>query len=315
MAVDADTMVERRRLRRKLSFWRVIAFLVAAGAILAVAGFGAKDNFGAQIARVPITGVIGDDWRQREFLRKLGETDRVKAVILAINSPGGTTAGGEALYEAIRTLSEKKPVVATIGTVGASAAYLAAIAADRVIARETSITGSIGVLFQWANFVELAQKVGVDMRVVKSDPLKAEPSPFNEDTPEETPVLADLITDSHQWFLERVADRRGMTAAQARELGNGRIWSGRRAIDLNIIDAIGGEETARAWLVSERGVSEDAKIVEWTVDGALNELGISGRFAAFFRKLDGLQKLANKVGELVPVDGLMSVWEPQAIED
>ena len=191
MALDADTMVERRRLRRKLSFWRIFAFVIAVIAILAVAGIGAKDSFGEQIARVPITGVISDDWSQREFLRKLGETERVKAVILAINSPGGTTAGGEALYEAIRKLSGKKPVVATIGTVGASAAYLAAIAADRVIARETSITGSVGVLFQWANFKELADKVGVDMRVVKSDPLKAEPSPFNEDTPEETRVLAD----------------------------------------------------------------------------------------------------------------------------
>ncbi|MCB1482860.1 MAG: signal peptide peptidase SppA [Rhodobiaceae bacterium] len=315
MALDADTMVERRRLRRKLSFWRIFAFVIAVIAILAVAGIGAKDSFGEQIARVPITGVISDDWSQREFLRKLGETERVKAVILAINSPGGTTAGGEALYEAIRKLSGKKPVVATIGTVGASAAYLAAIAADRVIARETSITGSVGVLFQWANFKELADKVGVDMRVVKSDPLKAEPSPFNEDTPEETRVLADLIEDSHKWFLERLAERRDMTAAEARALGNGRIYSGRRALDLKIIDAIGGEETAKAWLVSEHGISEDAEIVEWTANSTFDEFGLSGRLSALLGQIDGLQKLVTRIAELASADGLVSVWKPQAIED
>ena len=315
MSLDADTIVERRRLRRKLSFWRVLAFIIAIAAILVVAGIGARDRFGEQIARVSISGLITDDWKQREFLRQLGETERVKAVILAINSPGGTTGGGEALYAAIRALSEKKPVVASIGTVGASAAYLAAIAADHVVARETAITGSIGVLFQWANVVKLADTLGVNMRTIKSDPLKAEPSPFDEDTPEERRVIEDMIADSHAWFVEKVAERRGLSVDEARRLADGRIYSGRRARELKIVDALGGEEAAKTWLVTERRISADAEIVEWTADDTLEELGLSGRLATAFAWIGKLDRIVARLGDLAPLEGMVRVWRPQAVED
>lgn len=315
MPVDADLLVDRRRLRRKLSFWRIVAFLVAVIAILAAAALGTRDRIGEQIARVSITGMITDDWKQREFLRRLGETNRVKAVILAIDSPGGTTTGGEALYQAIRDLARKKPVVASIGTVGASAAYLAAIACDRVIARETSITGSIGVLFQWANVAELAGKIGVDVRAIKSDPLKAEPSPFNEDTAREREIIADLIADTHEWFIDRLAERRGMSRDQARALGDGRIFSGRRAIDLGIVDELGGEDAAKAWLVAEHGISADARIVEWKSDAALDELGLGARLGAAIRGLKQAGTWLGEAAQRLQSGGLVSVWRPQAIED
>lgn len=315
MSLDADSIVERRRLRRKLSFWRIAAFLVAAVAILAVASYGARDRFGEQIARVPISGVITDDWAQREFLRKLGENDRVKAVILAINSPGGTTGGGEAMYEAVRALADKKPVVASIGTVGASAAYLTAIAADHVVARETSITGSIGVIFQWANLGELAKNVGVDMRAIKSDPLKAEPSPFNEDTPQERRVIEDMISDTHGWFVDKVAERRGMSAAQARALADGRVFSGTRAHDLDIVDALGGEDVAKAWLVAERGISADAQIKEWTADGPIDDFAFGARLSSVFGWLSGVERIVTRLANLVPEEGLVSLWRPQTIEE
>ncbi|MFN0265284.1 signal peptide peptidase SppA [Tepidamorphus sp. 3E244] len=316
MALDADTLVERRSLRRKLSFWRIAAFIIAVGAIVAIAGLSARDKIVGQIARVPVTGVITDSFKQREMLRKLGETDRVKAVILAIDSPGGTTSGGESLFNAIRDLAGKKPVVASIGTVGASAAYLVAIAADHVVARETSITGSIGVLYQWPNFKELGDKVGVDMRVIKSDPLKAEPSPFNEDTPAELRVIEQLIGDTHDWFIERVSERRGLEANRARELADGRVYSGRRAVTMDLVDELGGEDTAQAWLVAERGVPEGLRIVQWTGDAALEELGLGGRLS---QMLDGAGKFAGWLSDIaeeaVPQRGLVSIWRSQPIED
>ncbi len=315
MSLDADTLVERRRLRRRVSFWRVVAFVVAAAAILAIAAIGTRDRFGEQIARVPISGVITDDWKQREFLRKLGENDRIKAVILAINSPGGTTTGGEALFTAIRELAEKKPVVATIGTVGASAGYLVAIGADHVLARETSITGSIGVIFQWANLRELGEKIGVDVRSIKSDPLKAEPSPFAEETPEARRVIQNLIDDTQDWFVTRVAERRELSAAAARGLADGRVYSGRRALQLNIIDGFGGEEEAKAWLVAEHGISEAAEIRTWTQEGGIEELGFAGRLMDALGGGDTLTTVLTRIGELVPGNGLVSLWSPQAIED
>ncbi|MBZ0226924.1 MAG: S49 family peptidase, partial [Bauldia sp.] len=149
MTFTADQIVDRRRLRRKLSFWRAIAFVAAAIAIVAGAGLIACGGslpglVEAQIARVTIAGFITDNQDQLDLLDSLAKTDAVKGVVVAIDSTGGASAGGEALYEGLRRLAAKKPTVAQIGTVGASAAYMAAIATDHIVARRSTITGSIG---------------------------------------------------------------------------------------------------------------------------------------------------------------------------
>jgi protease-4 len=314
MSIDADYLVDRKRLQRRLSFWRVLAFVILILALLGAAIYGARDSLSSQIARVSVDGVITDDWEQREMLRKLGESDRVKAVILAINSPGGTTGGGEALYHAIRDLSDKKPVVATIGTLGASAAYMSALAADRIYVRETSITGSIGVIFQWANVEELAETLGIEVKSITSDPLKAQPSPFAPETAEAREVIEAMITDTHRWFVDIFAERRDLTPAQARTLADGRIYSGKRALELELVDEIGGEKEAREWLISERGVPADAKIRKWS-PGSVTDAGMLLRAGHWLLSALGLESLRDLAEKLTPLDGLISVWQPQSTEE
>ena len=183
MTLDADQIVDRRRLRRKLSFWRVAAFVFLALIVIGVVGlFSGRGTFSAfeppQIARVTISGFITDDRDESEIFDRLSKSDVVKGVIVAIDSTGGATSGGEALYEGLRRLAARKPTVATVGTFGASAAYMAAIATDHIVARRTSITGSIGVIFQFPEISQLLETLGVNIEEIKSAPLKAEPSPF-----------------------------------------------------------------------------------------------------------------------------------------
>ena len=180
MTLDPDAIVDRRRMRRKLTFWRVGAVLIAVAAI-ATAGFATvsssswMDTGSGYIARIKITGLIRGNDDRTEALEKLSKSS-AKAVILHLDSPGGTTAGSEQLYDSLRRLQDKKPVVVVIDGLAASGAYIAAISAEHVIALDTSLVGSIGVLFQYPNFTELLKTVGVNVESIKSSPLKAAPA-------------------------------------------------------------------------------------------------------------------------------------------
>jgi protease-4 len=319
MSLTADQIVDRRSLRRKLSFWRVVAFVALALAIVAAIVFAAgRDRLtgwlSPQIARVTISGFITEDRDQLELLDRIAKADAVKGVIVEIDSTGGATAGGEALYEALRRLSDKKPTVATMGTVGASAAYMAAIAADHVIARRTTITGSIGVLFQYPEVSQLLDKVGVQMEEVKSSPLKAEPSPFKPASPEALAVIGSVVRDTYDWFVDIVAERRNLERGDALILADGRIYTGRQALDAKLIDEIGGEEQALAWLAT-KGVDAKLPIRDWepadrsrgffSADMALiwiaRQLGIAPGGADAL--IDGTLR------DRLKLDGLLSVWQ------
>ncbi len=322
MTLDADQIVDRRRLRRKLSFWRAIAFLLAAFAILGTAAAVMPDGLigtrQAHIARVSLNGLIVEDRDFQEMLEGIAKARSAKALIVAIDSPGGTTAGSEALYEAIRKVAEKKPVVAQIGTVAASGGYAAAIAADHIVARRTSITGSIGVLFQWADVSKLLGDIGVNVDTIKSGALKAEPNPFTPTSEEAKVAVRSLVMDSYDWFVGLVAERRDLDPLEARRLSDGRIYSGGQALKLNLIDAIGGEETARDWLASERNISRKLKVRDWTPDDAIDGFGFAESAAALARAagLDALAALIDR-GRIggASLDGLVSVWQPQNLEE
>ncbi len=166
------------------------------------------------IARIDVSGIITDDRKMSELFDKVGKSDQVKAVILDINSPGGTTTGGEAMYDAIRRLAEKKPVVAVCGTLATSAAYIVALATDRIFVYGNTITGSVGVIFQWADVTELLHTLGVKVEEVKSGPLKAVPSPF-EPADEKTLALSEeMVQEAKTWFVNLVADRRKIDPAR-----------------------------------------------------------------------------------------------------
>lgn len=319
MSLETEIVLDRRQLRRRLSLWRGLAIT---GLVLAIGGYilSADQTSGLfaqkHIARVAIEGTIVDDRAQLEMLAKLREARNVAGVILYVNSPGGTTTGGEALHDEIRRLAEKKPVVAQFGTVAASAGYIVGLAADHIIARGNTITGSVGVLIQWPEVSELMGKVGVKMNEVKSGELKASPSPFAPADEPSLQVVREMINDSFRWFGSLVESRRGIKLADVPGLAQGRIFSGREALNHKMIDAIGGETEAKAWLVDKRGVAKDLKVIDWkpaatsswwmsaSLSGALGGLlGAQGQQVADFLA-------RTRAFGTVGLDGLVSVWHP-----
>ncbi len=321
MSMTADQIVDRRRLRRKLSFWRVVGFLalliIIAGAYYAYAG---RDAFPMvaqdQIARISVTGFITDDRQRNEMLDRLSRSDSVKGVIVAIDSTGGASAGGEALYENLRKLAEKKPTVATIATVGASAAYMTAIATDHIVARRTSITGSIGVLFQYPEVSKALDNLGVKVEDIKSGPLKAQPNPFEPASDEARAVIQGVVNDSFDWFVDIVAERRNLPRGTALNLADGRIYTGRQALNVKLIDEIGGEDAAIAWL-GTKGVDAALPIRDWKPASSSGGLFSFADAAVFWiAEKTGLTPALVRGGVLdrilpkgLNLDGLQSVWQ------
>lgn len=317
---NPDYLLDRRRLRRKLTFWRVAGLgLLAAVLIWGVARLTGLDPLtvtrGKHIAEISIDGLIVGSDARLELIDELAGQDNVRAVIVKINSPGGTTAGGEALYESLRALSEEKPVVATIDGIGTSAAYMAALAADRIFARHASITGSIGVIYQSPNVSALMDRLGIRMEEIKSDPLKASPNPFSPTTPEARAVIQDLIDDSYQWFLDLVKERRNFDEATARALADGRVYSGDRALSVRLIDEIGSQESARNWLIREYDLDSQIKVIEREISEDEPALSLTMR-ALFvtFAKTIGLRGVESTILDAISaptqLDGLISVWHP-----
>jgi len=305
-ADPAHLIPANAKLRRSRRLWRVLFFLAALVAVVALtARFAVPGSTsGEQIARVSINGVIATDPARLRILEQLGKNDAVKAVIVAINSPGGTTAGGEELYEALTALRAKKPVVAVISELGASAAYMTAIATDRIFARRLSIVGSIGVLYQHVNAGKLLDTIGIDFDKVATGPLKSEP---DLDEPMEGDVraaLQGLVDDSYQWFVDVVAERRGISRPETLALSDGRILTGRQALADRLIDAVGGESDAIAWLNSDRGVKTDLPVVDYfpLPDNSWFSPGRWLRQAA-------REGLGLPTEGPIALDGLVSLWQ------
>lgn len=317
MAIDADFIADRRRIRRKLTFWRVLAVvlvILALGAAGTLAtgsrGFGER-----QIARVTIDGFIAGNEQRSRLLDTLSRTERVEAVLIKIDSPGGTTSGAEELYRDLRKLSEKKPTVAVIGGLAASGGYIAALGTERIVARETALVGSIGVLFQYPNVAGLLETIGVDVEEVKSSPLKAAPNGFEPASPEARAALEALVADSYAWFKGLVSDRRGLDEAQLTIVSDGRVFTGRQSVPLRLVDELGGEQEAKAWLQAQKKISADLPVREWRPRSDDSSFSM-WRAAAALAGLMGLPSLEvqlarlEQVGAATQLDGLLAVWHP-----
>ena len=300
MSHDTDMIVDRRRLKRRIAVWRGLAIVaLVAGVIGGVARFedwAVRDH----VARVAVDGIIVDDSALIDALAAVAGDDKAKALIVKINSPGGTFVGGESLYLALRDVAEHKPVLAVMGTVATSAGYMVAIASDRIYARNGTITGSIGVLMQTTDITGLLEKIGVSAEAIKSGPLKAAPSPLEPLTDEVRAATQSVIDDMHALLTSMVAERRGLDEAGVQRLADGRVYSGRQALGHDLIDEIGGETEARSWLASEKGVPAELP----TRDIELEKLG-----GHWFDVLGSIVKNI-KVSERLMLDGLMSVWHP-----
>src|SRR5438445_2199743 len=322
MSLDSDVIVDRRRIRRKLTFWRVTAVLVAIAAIVTVgvvaspAGRSAFTTSGT-IARINIEGLIRSDQARVEALERL-EKSSDAAVIVHINSPGGTTAGSEQLYDALVRIKARKPVVVVVEGLAASGGYITAIAADHIVAKQTSLVGSIGVLFQYPNFTDLMKTVGVKVEEVKSSPLKAAPNGFEPTSPEARAALDALVKDTYAWFRGLVKDRRGMDDALLEKVSDGRVFTGRQAVDLKLIDQLGDEKTAIAWLVANKNVKSDLPVRDFKLSTRLGDLTFLRTAASITLDALGLGAIARQVEqggvaqavERLALDGMLALWRP-----
>ncbi len=319
MTLETETVLDRRRLRRKLSVWRslaVVAGILALGVMYSMRDGQVGFAQSRQIARISIEGMITEDRAQLELFRRVAEAKHVDGVILFINSPGGTTTGGEALFEGLRRLAEKKPLVAQFGTVAASAAYIAGLGTDYIIARGNSITGSVGVIMQWPEVSELLAKLGVKMNEIKSGPLKASPSPFQPIDEPSRQVAQAMISEGQRWFLDLVTTRRNVKTAEIPGLEQGRVFSGREAQTHKLVDEVGGETEAMRYLQEKRNVPKDLKIIDWKPKRqsdwplSTSEAGIFGWLAGrMFGDLGARLAQDPSLGS-VGLDGLVSVWHP-----
>lgn len=316
MSTRADDLIDRRRLRRKVTFWRVAAFLAIALVLFVSVRwlFGDALVASPHIAQIRIEGPITEDENMLDLFQRVRKAKSVAGVIVSVDSPGGTTAGGEAIFQEIRRLANEKPVVAQIGTLGASAGYMVASAADHIVARRSSIVGSIGVILQYPDLTGLLDKLGIKVEEVKSSPLKAEPSPFNPTTEPERQMLAAMIRDSYNWFVDLVTERRPLTREQVLALADGAIFTGRQAAENKLVDALGGPEEAKSWLV-EQGADADLEIVEWkprSNGGSLFLPELSSNWLARYFGLPQAEDILRRLGaERIFLDGLLSVWQPE----
>ncbi|MBM1173406.1 signal peptide peptidase SppA [Microvirga arabica] len=318
MSIDAEAIADRRRLRRKLSFWRVAGFSGLIAAVAAIgyaaadrAGYGAIQN---QIARISIDGVITGNQRLADLMRRVGESSTVSGVVISINSPGGTTTGSEELFRNIRRLAEKKPVVTFVDGTAASGGYITALATDYIVARETAIVGSIGVLFQYPDLTGLMGQIGVKVEAVKSAPLKAEPNPFTPTSPEARAAMQAVVNDTYDWFKNLVRERRRLNEGELSTASTGQVFSGRQAVPLKLIDKIGSERDAVAWLEQEKGVAKDLPIRDWEPrsDRDISIFAMSATMADIFgfeRVAEALRRTSAQA-EIARLDGLLAVWQP-----
>ena len=301
--------------------------MAAVIAIAAIAGFaliatpGARGSFASagSIARVEIDGLIRSDSDRTRALERL-ENSQAAAVIVHVNSPGGTTAGSEQLYDSLTRLKAKKPVVVVVEGLAASGGYITAIASDHIIAQQSSLVGSIGVLFQYPNVAELLKTIGVKVEEVKSSPLKAAPNGFEPTSPEARAALDALVKDSYAWFKDLVKQRRGMDDTQLEKVADGRVFTGRQAIDLKLIDQLGDEKTAVTWLEEQKGVKKGLTVRDYKLEPRFSDLTFLKTAASVTLEALGLGSIAHQIEKAGVVqavdrfgmDGMLALWQPAA---
>ncbi len=301
MRLDPDRMLDRRRLKREVALWRVVAILALAALIIVIIGrFAGNSSIGGNhIARLWITGLIYDYPGRDEAFAEIANDDEIEAVIVRINSPGGTMAGSEALFLGLREIAAQKPIVAVMDTTAASGGYMAALAAERIFARNSTITGSIGVILQTADVTKMLTDLGIETEAIKSAPLKGTPSPFEPLNKSGRAASQAVVDDMYALFVDLLAKRRGLEPSEARAMADGRVFTGRQAAARGLVDEIGGEKEARRWLESNRDISSALRVYD-------HELG---------EQEDVVERLMSSVRKSVlprrlMLDGLLAVWHP-----
>ena len=326
MSLDTDHIVDRRRMRRKLTFWRVVAVLIAIVAVVGIAsmfrGSSASlvQSTSPQISRVTIRGIIRGDEDRLKALESLANSRATRAVIVHIDSPGGTTVGSEELHDALRRVANKKPMVVVVDGMAASGGYIAAMAADHILTQKTSLVGSIGVLFQVPNVSHLLETIGVKVEEIKSSPLKAAPNGLEPTSPEARAAIESLVRDSYAWFKDMVKDRRKLDGEALDKVSDGRVFTGRQAIELKLADEIGQEREAIEWLAKTNNIDPKTPVRDWRLTPRFNELSFIHLGTSALLETVGLGAVARQLESLgllqsvekLNLDGLLALWHPSA---
>ena len=298
--MDTDAFIDRKQLKKKLMIWQIFGVLTVVGIVIFLIGDFSDIRNSDHIAVLKISNIIVDDPKRSQALITVAKDKLIKALIVHIDSPGGTVVGGEALYLHLQEVAENKPVVAVISNLATSAGYMAAIATDQIFARQSSITGSIGVIIQTADITVLLKKLGIMAESIKSAPLKAQPNPLepmNEDTRSATRLVVD---DIFNMFIDMVVVRRKMDKKKVKQLADGRIYTGRQAVKNGLIDAIGGEKEALNWLSTTKNINSQLPL----------------KLMNFNRQVGFLEKILNtfigniSISDRLRLDGLVSLWQP-----
>ncbi|WP_264597105.1 signal peptide peptidase SppA [Rhodoblastus acidophilus] len=314
MNSSVETVLDRRQLRRKLTRWRVAALGLAVIAILVAAGRFAGDagTLTPHIARIEIGGLITGD-RDTLKLIKSAEDSKAAALIVQVASPGGTVTGSEHIYDELRRVAAKKPVVAVVDTMAASGGYIVALGADHIVADGNSLVGSIGVLFQFPNVSKLLDTIGVKVETIKSSPLKAAPNGLEPTSDAAKAAIDALVLDSYSWFKGIVKQRRNLNDDELAVVSDGRVFTGRQSMGLKLIDEFGGEREAIAWLEKQRNVAKGLPVKELkktSIGKPFNLFSAAAAVASWFgvESADTLASHLKNVEGQAALDGLLAIW-------
>lgn len=309
MSYDPDLLIDRKRLKLKLGQWRFIAVLALVIAFAVVAGRMDPRTGGTvggdYIALITIDGEMADSPWLQDTLKDIGDNPRAKALLVRFDSPGGTAIAGEELYLQLQEIAKKKPVAGYMRTLCASACYMASLGTDYVIARESTLTGSIGVLLQSVEVSRLADKLGITPVTITSGAMKDVPSLTAPMSDAQRRIVAETVIDVYDHFVAKIVAHRKMDEAHVRTLADGRVYTGSQAFKLKLIDGIGGQDEALNWLYEKRKISSKLEVREIKeeppIDSLLDKLGSYAN-----------QKIWGRTQSRL--DGLVSIWHPSAIQ-
>ncbi len=310
MPLETDAFLDRQRLKRSLNFWRILAVVAVVLAAIIVAPKGTRGG-NARIARYAINGVIGDGRTQIEALDALRLDARVRGVLLHLDTPGGAVGGGEGIHAALLQLAAAKPVVAVMDGTAASAGYMIAVAAPHIVARESTLTGSIGVILELGDVSGLLDKLGIKSDPLVSGPLKGQPSFTAPLSAPGRQYLQALVMDLYDQFVGIVAAGRHMQKARVQQLADGRAYTGRQALGLGLIDEIGGEQQALHWMQTQRHLDAALPVRDVEKGTWFDRLGKTDADS-----LLGLVFGAHAgLGQALHVDGFYALWQPSLMQN
>ncbi len=286
MGPQTDTAGRPQRSLLRRILWAIVIVggaLILLNALLPDLDFSTQDR----VALIRIEGVILDAQATISELKHYSDNPLVKAIVLRIDSPGGGVVPSQEIHDAVKRVKNKsnKAIIASMGTVAASGGYYIAAATDRIIANPGSLTGSIGVIMEMANFEGLMKKVGVEGVVIKSGRFKDVGSPLRKMSDEERKLLQSVMDDVHQQFIQAVADGRSLEVSEVEPLADGRIYTGRQAKEARLIDELGDLDDAIHIAADIAGMEGEPKVVEPRKRFSFRDI-IESRWASVFPKLE-----------------------------